>query len=78
MDNYITSTIRTVVPVVVGTVAAFLAAKGVNLDPNALAGLTAFLSGLFTAVYYVAARYLEHKFPKAGYLLGTPKKPTYE
>lgn len=77
MDNYVTSTIRTTVPIVVGAVVGFLVAHGVNVDPNAIAGLTAFLSGLFSAVYYVAVRLLEHKFPKAGWLLGTPKKPTY-
>lgn len=77
MQDYVTSTIRTVVPVIVGAVVGFLASKGIDIDQSAVAGLTAFLSGLFTAVYYVVVRFVETKYPKAGWLLGTPKKPSY-
>ncbi len=77
MNDYVVSLIRTLCPVIVGSVAGFLAAKGINLDPSATAGLTAFLSGLFTTVYYLTVRIIESKYPKAGYLLGVPKKPEY-
>jgi hypothetical protein len=77
MNDLLISFIRTAVPTIVGAVAGFLTAKGITLDPSALAGLTAFLSGLFTAVYYLIARFLESKYPKLGFLLGVAKPPTY-
>lgn len=77
MQDIFTSFIRTTVPIIVGSVVAFLAARGVNLDDNAVAGLTAFLSGLFSAVYYLLVRVIEKRYPQAGWLLGSPKPPTY-
>lgn len=77
MNDLITSYLRTAVPVIVGAVVGFLATKGIDVDDNAVAGLTAFLSGLSTAVYYGLVRLVETKYPKAGWLLGTPKKPEY-
>lgn len=77
MSDFFTSLIRTYVPIIVGAVAGWLTAKGVHVDANAVAGLTAFLGGLFSAVYYLAVRLLEKKFPSAGVLLGSTKKPVY-
>lgn len=77
MSDFLTSLIRTYVPIIVGSFVGWLAVKGVSLDPNAIAGLTAFLGGLFSAVYYLVVRLLERKFPQVGILLGSTKKPEY-
>lgn len=77
MNNILTSVIRTVVPTIVGSITGFLAARGINVDEGTKAQLTAVLSTIFTGVYYVVARYLETKFPKLGWLLGSPKQPVY-
>jgi hypothetical protein len=78
MNDLVTSYIRTIVPSIVSAAAAFLTARGFNLDQNALVGLTAFLTSLFMAVYYLAVRLFEkYASPKFGWLLGYAKAPTY-
>lgn len=77
MADLATSFIRTIVPIVVGAIVSFLATKGIAIDEQAAAGLAAFLAGLVSAVYYIIARLLEQKFPQAGLLLGSTKKPEY-
>ena len=76
-SDFVTSLIRTYVPIIVGTVVGWLAAKGITVDSNAVAGLTAFLSGFFSAVYYLVVRVLERRYPQLGWLLGAAKKPEY-
>ena len=75
--DFITSIIRTYVPIAVGAMIAFLATKGVDVGPEASAGLITFLTALSQGVYYLAARLLESKFPQLGFLLGSSKKPEY-
>ena len=77
MGDLATSIIRTVVPMAVGSILSFLAAKGINLDEQTSAALITFLSGFLSALYYVVARALEEKFPNAGLLLGVRKPPIY-
>jgi len=77
MSDLFTSIVRTIVPVIVGSIASFLATKGIDLDAATLAGLSAFLAGLFSAVYYLIVRLLEQKFPQLGLLLGSKKTPEY-
>ena len=74
MNDYVTSVIRTVVPSVVALLIAALAGAGIDLDSSAL---EAVISGLLIGVYYAAARWLEGRWPQAGWLLGSPKAPTY-
>lgn len=69
------SIIRTVTPVIVGQVVAWLAMLDVSLSSDAQAGLATFLGGLITAVYYVLARLLEERFPWIGGFLGLAKTP---
>lgn len=76
-NDLVPSLIRTYVPIIVGTIAAFLTAHSMTLDPSSIAGLTAFLSGLFNALYYLVARVLESRYPRLGWLLGSPKQPIY-
>lgn len=64
---------RTLIPIVVGAVAAsFLAGY---VDPVALERV---LSGIISAVYYIVVRFLETKYPSVGVLLGEKAQPTYE
>lgn len=77
-DPLVISFIRTVVPIAVGQIGAFLAAKGLDIDKNSLDGLQAFLGGLISSLYYLVVRVLERKYPKAGVLLGIAAKPTYK
>jgi len=73
-----TSHIRTIVP---AGMAWLLTRAGeqwggswLEVDGEALTTLVVF--GVL-AVYYAAARALEHRWPRAGWLLGSPKQPTY-
>lgn len=75
MNSILASIIRTVVPVAVGQVVAWLALLNVELTDDAQTGLTAFLGGLITAVYYVLVRLAEQKLPWVGVLLGLAKTP---
>lgn len=77
MQNYITSGIRTAVPYVIGAVVAWLTQKGVHVSPASVASATAIVTFLVGSLYYVVVRTVERKYPKAGYLLGVPTKPTY-
>lgn len=77
ISSLITSAIRTGTPMLVGFVLSWLTAMGFQLDANTAAGLVSFLTALFGWVYYVAVRFLEMKFPKVGWLLGSPKQVTY-
>lgn len=75
MSTGIISWIRTVVPVLVGSLVAWLVTLGVHLDKGTENALVVALTGLFTAGYYTLARLLEKKFPQAGVLLGVAQTP---
>ena len=79
MNDYFLSLIRTWVPIAVGAVLSWLAARGLSLDEEATYGLTAFLTALGGAVYYALARGLESRWPALGrLLLGSKRTPAYE
>lgn len=77
MGDFVTSLIRTYVPIIVGAVVSYLATKGLAIDESAAAGLAAFLTAVVSGGYYLAVRLLEQKFPQVGILLGSTKKPEY-
>lgn len=77
MNDFITSLIRTYVPIAVGAVASYLVTAGIDIDANAQLGLVTFLTAVLQGVYYLLARLLEQKFPQFGFLLGSAKKPEY-
>lgn len=77
MSDQIVSIIRTIVPSLVGAIVAFFVSKGINVDEATQAQAISLLTVVFISLYYSAARYLETKYPKLGYLLGVPKTPTY-
>lgn len=76
-QNYAISIIRTLVPMAVGCVAAWLVAKGIHVPAAARDSAVAVLTAGCGALYYLLARVLEHKWPALGVLLGVPAKPTY-
>jgi len=71
MQNYLRNVVRTGVPVVVGTVVAWLASKGFNLK----SGQFAVLAPVLSTGYYAAIRKLEEKYPKLSWLLGALPVP---
>ena len=77
MNDLVISVIRTVVPSIVGAVLAMLTARGIELDAEAAANLTGFLTALLGGVYYLVVRFIETKNPKWGVLLGKAKQPEY-
>jgi hypothetical protein len=71
-DALLTSLKRTLIPIVVGAVAAsFL---GPYIDESALRDL---LAGLIAGGYYTVVRFIEVRFPEAGLLLGAMRQPSY-
>ena len=74
MTDYGRSLIRTFVPLLVGSLVAWLATRGVKVDSSTLLPLVdAFATGL----YYGVVRWLETRWPKLGWLLGVPGAPQY-
>lgn len=66
---------RTVVPIIVGTLVAWLAHAGIGVDS---ASATAWLTAAFSSAYYAAFRLLEaHVSAKWGWLLGLARPPQY-
>lgn len=78
MTDYVTSLIRTGVPVVAGIILTWLATRGLTLDGATGDALATLLQGVLTALYYVVSRGLEVRFPQLGFLLGISKTPTYK
>jgi uncharacterized membrane protein (DUF441 family) len=78
MSDFITSQIRTYVPIVVGALVAWLATLGLNLDASTQTGLVVALTGVTQALYYLIIRLIEKKYPKVGVLLGSAKSPEYK
>lgn len=74
LSNVVTSIIRTVVPVVVGSILAVLAKRGFDLDQ---AEINSWLIPTVISGYYAIVRTLEAKYPNLGWLLGVPKAPGY-
>jgi hypothetical protein len=79
LHDYLISLIRTVVPVGIGAVLAWLASRlGVVIDGEASAGLVAAVVAVAIAGYYALVRALETRWPFFGVLLGKPAAPVYE
>lgn len=77
-NNFVTSLIRTYVPIGVGALASYLLTLGIDLDANAQLGLVTFLTALLQGLYYLIARLLEQRYPQLGVLLGSSKTPDYK
>jgi uncharacterized membrane protein (DUF441 family) len=78
MNSFVTSLIRTYVPIGVGAVIAWLATLGLQLDAETQTSLVIALTGIIQAAYYFIARWIEKRFPQIGtILLGSSKAPVY-
>ena len=69
------SIVRTIVPLAIGQIVAYLATIGIVLPDDVMAALTVVLGFIVTTVYYLVVRFLEQKFPKLGALLGWAAVP---
>ncbi|MGP5391291.1 hypothetical protein [Glutamicibacter arilaitensis] len=70
------STVRTIVPIIIGSVLGWFASANIPLDPEFEGKLNALLTLLLTTAYYVAVRLFEtYISPKIGWLLGYAKSP---
>lgn len=75
LGDVLVSYIRTGVPIVVGTVVAWvLKHTAFSVDP---ASIDAWLEPICIGGYYSAVRWGEHKWPPLGWLLGVAKRPVY-
>lgn len=77
LNSYITSLIRTYVPLGVGVLVSWLASIGISVDSTATAALVAGLGAVAAGAWYALARLLERRWPKLGVLLGVPAAPAY-
>jgi hypothetical protein len=72
------SVVRTLFPLIVGAVIAFLVKSGIPTAGDFTETLTTLLTVAFSGVYYIAVRLLEtYVTPKFGWLLGLAKTVTY-
>lgn len=69
------SFVRTLVPVAVGQIAAYLATIGIELPEDVMAAVTVVLGFIITALWYTVVRFLEQKWPWIGILLGWAATP---
>lgn len=74
MSDYGRSVVRTVVPLIVGTIVGWLATRGVEVDR---ASLIAVVDPIVAAIYYALVRVIERRVPSFGWLLGVPGAPSY-
>ncbi len=74
LNDYARSIIRTVVPLMVGSAAGWLASRGVEIDRTQA---TVLLDLAFSALFYAVVRAAERRWPQAGWLLGAPGAPAY-
>lgn len=74
MSDFVTSLIRTYVPIVVGWAVATLLQQGIEIDSSQAEVL---FTGVVIGLYYAIARKLESKWSVFGILLGKKSTPTY-
>jgi hypothetical protein len=77
LNDFATSIIRTYVPIAVGGVVGWLATRGVKISPEQAAQLGIGPMAFSSFSYYLVVRLVEQKYPGAGALLGSAKKPEY-
>lgn len=76
--DYLTSIVRTIVPVTMGAILTWLAAHNIVIDGIFQDNLRLLLELVITGAYYALVRGFEHYVsPKFGWLLGIAKAPNY-
>jgi hypothetical protein len=80
MPDFLTSLLRTYVPIAVGALVSWLLTLGVELDAETQAGLIVALTGLSQAAYYALVRAVEPHMPDwlTRIVLGSAKAPAYD
>lgn len=78
MNAYMTSLIRTFVPIGVGYLSSWLLSFGINVGDSTRMALVSGIGAVLGALYYAAARWVEQKWPVISLLLasGAPSYPT--
>jgi len=71
------SIVRTLAPIFVGWIISLVALAGVEVDADQRLALLTLATALIQALYYLAVRWLETRWPWFGILLGSRKQPTY-
>lgn len=72
------SLVRTLTPIIAGTIIGWFASAGITVDPSFEPSLVAGVTAAASVIYYAAARLLEvYVSPKFGWLLLLPKAPEY-
>lgn len=78
LSNVIVANIRTVVPIIVGVVLTWVAAKlGIVVDEDTRMTAAAFAVLIVTGVWYGVVHWVEQKWPSAGWLFGKAAPPYY-
>lgn len=77
MNDLVTSIVRTITPMIVGTLITAAAAVGLDVETEQQASLTVIVAWLITGLYYGIARRLEQHSSGWGWLLGKPATLTY-
>ena len=77
MNDYLTSLIRTYVPLGVAYLVGWLASLGINVTDSQREAIAGAIGVVAAGLYYALIRKLEAKFPKVGILLGKPAAVSY-
>jgi len=72
-----TAVVRTATGYLVGLLATLLASANIEVSDEFNGDLTLVVSFLVGTLYYVIVKALEKKWPKIGWLLGSPNAPVY-
>lgn len=78
MSNAIIQTIRTLVPIAVGSFLSLLTTWQVELDAATESSIVVALTGLLIAGYWAAVTLLAKRWPSVEILLGNKNTPTYD
>lgn len=74
MNDLIRSVVRTATPMLAGLLVAAAAKIGYDLDNSTAVQAAGYAVAL---LWYVVARVVEQRWPRFGWLLGSPVAPTY-
>lgn len=75
MNPFAASLIRTIVPIIVGSILGLLTRAGLDIDLEGQQALSTLIDGAFIGAYYLVIRIIETKVPQVGWLLGLAKTP---
>lgn len=75
MNPFAASLIRTIVPIVAGSILSALTKIGLNIDVAGQEALSTLIDSAFIGGYYLIVRLIETKIPQVGWLLGLAKSP---